>query len=340
MSSALAIAGVSAVLQFYLANLYAGLSALFGSTVTVSSKAPDIVQESFAGGGGECQVNLFLHQVTPNPGWRNHQLPSVGPNGMSRLSNPPLALDLHYLLTAYGSEDWQAEALLGFALLMLHENPVLTRPDISNAISKLPINDPANPLSTPLGAVGLADQIEMLKITPSTVGREEMAWLWTALKADYRPTFPFQVSVVLIEPQNPAIVPLPVLLRNIIVEPDLTPFPDITAVVPPFEQPAATLGQPVTVQGHHLVGASGVVLTNALRAIQQTIAPTAVANASLQFTPPLLNAPGELAAGIYDLSAEVLAPSQPDHDQQPAVCDRPQYRHVGAGRAAVGQHSR
>ena len=39
MSSALAIAGVSAVLQSYLANLYAGLSALFGSTVTVSAKA-------------------------------------------------------------------------------------------------------------------------------------------------------------------------------------------------------------------------------------------------------------------------------------------------------------
>ncbi len=36
MSSALALAGVSAVLQFYLTNLYAGLSALFGSAVTVS----------------------------------------------------------------------------------------------------------------------------------------------------------------------------------------------------------------------------------------------------------------------------------------------------------------
>jgi hypothetical protein len=311
MSSALAIAGVSAVLQFYLGNLYAGLSALFGTTVTVSSKAPDVVQESFVGGAVECQVNLFLHQVTPNSGWRNHQLPTVGPDGMSRLSNPPLALDLHYLLTAYGSEDWQAEALLGFALLMLHENPVLTRPDISNAISKLPINDPANPLSGPLGAVGLADQIEMLKITPSTVGREEMAWLWTALKADYRPTFPFQVSVVLIEPQNPAIVPMPVLLRNIIVQPDLTPFPDLTAVVPPFQQPAATLGQPVTVEGHHLAGATGVVLTNAQRGIKQTIAPTSAASGSLQFTPPLLNAPGELAAGIYDLSAEVVTPSGP-----------------------------
>jgi hypothetical protein len=311
MSSALAIAGVSAVLQSNLANLYAGLSALFGSTVTVSAKAPDLVQDSFAPGGIECQVNLFLHQVTHNVGWRNQDLPSASPDGRTRLSNPPLALDLHYLLTAYGSADWQAEALLGFALLMLHENPVLTRQDIGTAISKLPINDPTNPLSTPLGAVGLPDQIELLKITPATLGREEMAWLWTALKADYRPTFPFQVSVVLIEPQNPEMVPLPVLQRNIIVEPDLTPFPHITAVIPPFSQPAAKLGQQVTVQGHRLAAVTAVVLTNAQRGITQAIAPTATTNASVQFTPPLLNVPGELAAGIYDLSARVTTASGP-----------------------------
>jgi len=305
MSSALAIAGVSAVLQFYLGNLYAGLSALFGSTVTVSSKAPDLVQESFSGGGVECQVNLFLHQVTHNTGWRNQDLPSVGPDGRSRLTNPPLALDLHYLMTAYGAEDWQAEALLGFALLMLHENPVLTRQDISNAIAKLPITDPTNPLSTPLGTSGLADQIELLKITPSTLGREEMAWLWTALKADYRPTFPFQVSVVLIEPQIPATLPLPVLTRAITVEPDVTPFPYITAVVPQLSEPAARLGQPVTVQGYRLANASGVVLANAVRGIHQTIAPAAVGNASLRFTPLLLNTPAELPAGIYDLRVEV-----------------------------------
>jgi Pvc16 N-terminal domain len=311
MSSALAIAGVSAVLQSYLGNLYAGLSALFGSTVTVSSKAPDLVQESFTAGGVECQVNLFLHQVTHNVGWRNQDLPSVDASGRTRLSNPPLALDLHYLLTAYGSEDWQAEALLGFALLMLHENPVLTRQDVGDAIAKLPINDPLNPLSTPLGSVGLADQIELLKITPATLGREEMAWLWTALKADYRPTFPFQVSVVLIEPQNPQSVPLPVLLRNIVVEPDLTPFPVIGAVIPPFSQPAARLGQSVTVQGHRLATATGVVLINELRGIRQTIAPTAAGNASVQFTPPLLNVAGELAAGIYDLSLRVVTASGP-----------------------------
>lgn len=311
MSSALAIAGVSAVLQFYLTNLYAGLGALFGSAVTVSAKAPDLVQESFPSGGVESQVNLFLHQVTPNVGWRNQDLPSVGPGGMTRLSNPPLALDLHYLLTAYGSEDWQAEALLGYALLMLHENPVLTRLDISNAIAKLPVNDPTNPLSAPLGSVGLADQIELLKITPATLGREEMAWLWTALKADYRPTFPFQVSVVLIEPQNPAILPLPVLVRNITAEPNLTLFPGIIAVIPPFSQPASTLGQPVTVQGHRLSSATGVVLTNSIRGIQQAIPAATISDSSLQFTPPLLNAPGELAAGIYDLAGQVSLTSGP-----------------------------
>src|ERR1700693_6032747 len=312
MSSALAIAGVSAVLQSFLTNLYTGMSGLFGGTVTVAAKAPDLVQEALAPGSPENRVNLFLHQVTHNQGWRNDSLPSVGADGRTRIANPPLALDLHYLLTAYGSEDWQAEALLGFALLMLHENPVLTRNDIRTAVSKLPVNDPANPLSTPLISAGLADQIEMLKITPATLGREEMAWLWTALKADYRPTFPFQVSVVLIEPQHPARSSLPVLQRDITVQPNLLPaLPVILSVFPLNRQAVANLGDTVTVQGTNLNGATGVLLINPLRQIEQTVTPLLNAgNASFQFIPPNLSAPGELAAGIYNLAAQ--GPSGPD----------------------------
>src|ERR1700693_838983 len=306
MSSALAIAGVSAVLQSFLTNLYTGMSGLFGGTVTVAAKAPDLVQEALSPGSPENRVNLFLHQVTHNQGWRNDSLPSVGADGRTRIANPPLALDLHYLLTAYVSEDWQAEALLGFSLLMLHENPVLTRNDIRTAVSKLPVNDPANPLSTPLISAGLADQIEMLKITPATLGREEMAWLWTALKADYRPTFPFQVSVVLIESKNAASMPLPVLVRDIVVRASMAPpLPAITQISPAGGQPAATLNILVTVQGNHLTGATGVVLNNSLRRISQTLAPTVLSDISLTFTPPDLGTPTELAAGIYDLSVQM-----------------------------------
>ena len=44
-----------------------------------------------------------------------------------RITNPPLALDLHYLLTAYGIAELQAEVLLGYGMQLLHEHPVLGR---------------------------------------------------------------------------------------------------------------------------------------------------------------------------------------------------------------------
>ena len=67
MSDALAISGVSAVLQFYLGNMYSGLSAQFGGTIALSAQAPDPAQSRFADlTTTENQVNLFLHQVTYN----------------------------------------------------------------------------------------------------------------------------------------------------------------------------------------------------------------------------------------------------------------------------------
>src|SRR5215469_10415100 len=247
MSNALAIAGVTAVLQFYLTNIYSGLSALFGGTVTVSAKAPDIVQAEINLNQSLNQVNLFMHQVSHNQGWRNQGLPSMSADGRTLLNNPPLALDLHYLVTAYGSQDWQAEGLLGFAVQMLHQSPVLTRADISNAMAALPGSDPLNPLSSALGTSGLADQVEMIKITPATLGREEMAWLWTALKADYRPTFPFQVSVVLMQPPANAIIAIPVMQRQIQAVP-ITPA-HLLSIQIPNQQPAALPGQTIEVVG-------------------------------------------------------------------------------------------
>src|SRR5580692_3497750 len=149
MSNALAIAGVTAVLQYYLNNLYASVANNFPSTVTVSCLAPDQVQSAIVGGtpDTENQVNLFLHQVTHNAAWRNVELASTSSDGTKRLSSPPLALNLHYLLTAYGSEYWQSEALLGYALMMLHEAPVLTRLDIADAITML--TNPPPPLTPP-----------------------------------------------------------------------------------------------------------------------------------------------------------------------------------------------
>jgi Pvc16 N-terminal domain len=307
MSNALAIAGTTAVLYQILNNVFA--STTFGS-VTVTALAPDIVQSS-QNSTPALQVNLFLHQVTPNPGWRNVGLPSVSADGTSRLRNQPLALDLHYLLTAYGRENFEAEALLGYAVQALHETPVLARADIQTALNPPPSAGNST-LNGSLDLAGLADQVEMLKVTPATLGREEMAWLWTALKADYRPTFPFQVTVVIIQAQGPTSAPLPVATRNIVAQASL--LSSITAVTPPAGKSAASPGDPVTVSGTGLSNATGVFLSNAYLGIQYgPIVPSSVTNTSVQFVLPTIPTigsppPTPLPSGVYLLSVQVQAP--------------------------------
>jgi Pvc16 N-terminal domain len=311
MSGALAIPAVTAVLQFLLNIVYNDPASVLGG-VLVSAVAPDLVR--IGPDNSQLQVNLFLHQVTPNIGWRNIGLPSLGPDGTTRLQNQPMALDLHYLLTAYAVDDSQAEALLGTGVFLLHQNPVLPRNQIRAALTPgaLPPTYSVN-YTAALLASGLADQIEMIKITPATLGREEMAWLWTALKADYRPTFPFQATVVLVEPQNPLTEALPVLQRVVAAQPNLrSPLPTITEADPPKQQPAAVLGDVVTVLGYSLANVNAVLLINSLREVQRTIAvPPHPSDTSFQFTvPPPQPNPTDIPVGVYLLSAQ--APAPPD----------------------------
>jgi hypothetical protein len=95
-------------------------------------------------------------------------VPSRSANG-DRISNPWLALDLRYLLTAYGSGPLHAEILLGQAMFVLHEMPVLTR-DAIRAVSATPVA-----LLAGLTISELADQIEQIKIVPQVMSVEEIS---------------------------------------------------------------------------------------------------------------------------------------------------------------------
>ena len=200
MSSALAIAGVTAVLRDLLNDglINHNVAGVVGTSVRVSVGPPDQV---VPGNGNEAsQLNLFLHQVTPNLGWRNEGLPSRDPSGRQRMSNPPLALNLHYLLSAYSSGDLHGEILLGYAMQLLHENPVLTRQAILTALSPSPaVGNTLPPALRALSDSGLENQIEQIKITPEYLNIEEMSKIWTATQSHLRPTAAYMASVVLIE---------------------------------------------------------------------------------------------------------------------------------------------
>ena len=81
MSNALAIAGVTAVLKDLLNNglIDHNVTGAVGGNVTVTALPPDRVVAPGAQEGN--QLNLFLHQVTPNAGWLNTGLPSRALNG-------------------------------------------------------------------------------------------------------------------------------------------------------------------------------------------------------------------------------------------------------------------
>ena len=77
-----------------------------------------------------------MYYASRNSSYRNVGLPSLDDQG-NRLSNPPLALNLHYLVSAYGKNEFDAEILLGWAMQVLHENPILSRQTIQDKLAEM-----------------------------------------------------------------------------------------------------------------------------------------------------------------------------------------------------------
>ena len=316
MSTALAIGAVSAVLRNVLDNGLVDAVPAVGSPVKVSARAPDLIKLDDPADGP--QLNLFLYRVSLNQAWRNADLPARDSGGR-RSSSPPLALDLHYLLTAYGKEDLQAEMLLGYGMQLLHDRPFLDRAAIRSALLFDPL-DPSSTVPTAFQApphAGLADQLETLKISWELLDLEGMSKLWSATQSHYRPSAGFQVSVVLIEPARPIVTPLPVLTRTLRVEPStLSPYPTLESVSAPDGSRVVELGETVSLHGTHLAGTGlKVFLQHRLLKAPHVIAVGANADAKLAtFALPATEPLNEIwPAGVWSVSVELV----PEGESEP-----------------------
>ena len=323
MSNALAIAAVTAVLKNLLDNaLIDNANATLSDPVIVKTLAPDRVKAGQAGQTEKTQLNLFMYHGMPNPGWSNVGLPSRDGNG-ERLTNPPLALDLYYLLTAYGEKDFEAEILLGYAMQVLHETPVLAREAIRKALGP---SSPVDPDVLPegmekLAASDLADQAELIKLTPQPMSTDEMSKLWTTFQTNYRLSVAYRASVVLIESQRPARSPLPVLTRGrpdpltgreegVISQPNLLPpFPTLQTASPPNLQPAVRMGEMLTLGGHHLGGVRAARFTHA-RSSQTLELPAASGTSPAGFQVQIPQNSDDWQAGLYSVAAVIQPAGQ------------------------------
>ncbi|TCV94655.1 uncharacterized protein DUF4255 [Luteibacter rhizovicinus] len=216
MSTALAVAAVTQALKNLLADgvLDEHVTGSVGD-VLISALPPDRIATE--GVGAKSQLNLFLYQVTENAAWRNMDLPTRDVDG-NCVANSPLALNLHYLLMAYGIKELHSEILLGYGMQVLHETPLLPRNGLRKALAGVTTTDVPPQLKT-IAASNLADQFEVVKVSPEVLSTEEISRLWTAFGAKYRPSAAYVASCVIIQRTDPLRATKPVATPNILVQP-------------------------------------------------------------------------------------------------------------------------
>jgi hypothetical protein len=310
VSSNLAVAGVTAVLRKVLFDGVVDHPVLgLGGPVNVTAEAPDLIDTQAPDLADT--INLFMYHVNPNIGWRNVELPARAPDG-SIISNPPLAIDLYYIVTAYSQRQLYADVLLGYAMQYMHQLGTLTRDVILNALAKAPTEVPI------LAAADVLDQTEAIKIVPYVMDTEEMSKLWMAFQASYRPSAVYHVSVLLIRNRLPAKSGPPVLtigkwlpalkrVSGVDVVPGMAASsPALTSVEPPDQAAVVCIGDQLTLQGNRLADGAAVARFRNLHTGLVIDVPATTATDS-QLIVQLLPAAGAWRCGIHSVQALIGA---------------------------------
>ena len=202
MSNAITLAAVTAVLKDLLENRFANDAiATSVGEVLVTALPPDRVS---VGADERPQLNLFLYQVSQNRNadWVVRDRATELSSAPDRTTTPPLALDLHYLLTAYGAKDFQAELLLGHALQLLHENSELTSDTVFKSLMRAVEGGGYGVFSQALAMDSvetLSQTLGPIRFSPEFFNMEETSKLWSSLQTHYRPSAAYKASMVLIE---------------------------------------------------------------------------------------------------------------------------------------------
>ena len=301
MSNPLAIAATTLTLQ---AILQSGIVSdpadadLTDTTVTI------LPPDKARGNNNANQLNLFLYQILPNAAWRNMNLPSQVAPGET--GNPPLALTLHYLITAFGKDNDTTlpygHHLLGKAMSILYDHALLGPDEIRAATAAtFPGSD-------------LDKQVERVRITLQPMSLEEISKLWTGLVTQYRLSVGYEASVALIESTQAKKTPLPVLTRGagdkgISSQASLTsPFPALDQIQFLNSQKSALLGDSLVLTGNKLDGTSvGVVFNHPLWSAPIEIPPQPGGTAT-QVMVNIPNSPANWPAGFYTVSLMVKRP--------------------------------
>lgn len=218
------------------------------NTLTVDPQPPDKLE-------GENILGFYLYHASEEMKAKHAYIPGVSDNPVRYT---PMGLHLYYILTAHSDLDGAQSALreqlmMGLAMKALHDNPLVTDDTV---ISGTQVMAPL------LRGNDNAFRIAMLPVKP-----EDAVNYWTAGSSPQRLTAYYHVSVIQLEPDDPAIRAGRVYSYNVYVLPSDSPRIDATENVITFTLPTeteprslalrpaqVTYNQPVTVIGSAFTG--------------------------------------------------------------------------------------
>ena len=194
----LVLTAVTAVLKNLLENSLVDwrISAHIGGDVTISALPPDRIK---TGEEEKPQINVFLYQIAPKGLYsRSRYVP--GEDGTPGRPGSTPVVELQYLLTAYGAQDFHTEVLLGYVMELFQETGHLTGEGIQKILATVSSSEGGRvvlPALSALAGSALAERIEEIKITAQVLNPEEMSRIWTSLQARFRPSVAYKVAVAL-----------------------------------------------------------------------------------------------------------------------------------------------
>ena len=171
MSSFTVLSAVSKALRSVLWEAISGELSL--QTVVPSESAIVFLNPTITARDSANRLSIWMYQVTENEYLKNTPPVRVGPR--HALSQPPLPVVLHFLVTPFGDTSEASLLLLGKVMEVLYDNAIIVMRDSNDQV------------------------FEELRITMSRLTLEELSRVWEALIEPYRLSVCYEVRVMHID---------------------------------------------------------------------------------------------------------------------------------------------
>ena len=183
MANIRAIHSVGNSIVTYLRNTYPELAG--GAAMPACDFALLSMAELAAPPDESTRLSLALYRITVNEHQRQQR-----PDRQSAGQPPPLGLDLHFLLSAWGGTAGDEQVPLAWALRQLYLHPILDASSLSPE-------------------AGWASD-EVIQIIPAELSNEDLMRIWDALEPSYRLSVSYIARLVRLDP-DPAVAAPPVV---------------------------------------------------------------------------------------------------------------------------------